>query len=94
MEERLDFLQKLDTQRLLTIMSPNGPLGSMGQRFLRLCLNSDNPVEIAEQVKNITDGGSTSLWWLNYQYSQLLLGEVNNGAVSNMSYLKFPQLCL
>ena len=90
MEERLDFLQKLDTQRLLTIMSPNGPLGSMGQRFLRLCLNSDNPVEIAEQVKNITDGGSTSLWWLNYQYSQLLLGEVNNGAVSEYVVSEIP----
>ena len=75
-------VRQLADAGLFEIINTSGVLGSMSGRFLELCLRSENPQSSLARIKNLVNGGEKSLWWLNYQYADMLLGEVRDGAVS------------
>ncbi len=76
-------VRQLADAGLFETINTNGVLGPMSGRFLELCLRSENPQDSLAHIKNLVNGGEKSLWWLNYQYAHMLLGEVKDGAVSD-----------
>ncbi|MFZ1249634.1 MAG: hypothetical protein WAQ24_04935 [Candidatus Saccharimonadales bacterium] len=75
-------LKDLVDDGLLTLVQPSNGLGAMGIRLVRMCIADESPRKMLARIKQAFGGGQKSLWWLNTQYAELLLGEVKNGATT------------
>ncbi|PID99602.1 hypothetical protein CSA80_00260 [Candidatus Saccharibacteria bacterium] len=89
-EAQFESIKRLADEGLFELTDPRSGLGVMGERMLSTCLSSDDPERMFTRTKNILGGGQKSLWWLNTQYADLLLGEVHNGAATDYTVSGIP----
>lgn len=82
-EERYDqLLDILADQKVVYLLSDGSPLAAIQSQLMRLLLHSENHHQQISRLTSLLESGDISLWRLNTEYAQLLLGEVGEGSIS------------